>query len=479
MKKIYLAATVLISLASCFVTSCSNEDGLAGEESIVVKSTCEKIHERITVSRGASTRAAMGDDMSINFAEGDKLYLKAVDADGNVVGFCNMDMADESAVGTPMADFEGDLVFKTDATIAHRTYYLIGKDDCLYELKQVSELAAEEDSAYDWVDDEEAKTWNMPCGCKDMAVVETMTDAIAKYSALTYEDDVDSRSIGTVELSQQNVFLKSQLTFKSETRISAGDKLSIGCKCDEATSLPAEITTKAVGGDVVAEFVVPMSNNTFSHPQFIISKEGCVSLNVKFGKASNEVNRGTVYSVNKTVDSSMKLKLTKDMPVGTLGVVNGREAIVVDLGVPYGKVGIALMNEGATSIYRENGEYTNLGTRYNFQEAVELNDDKAFGEGWYLPTKEEFEALANLTDAEGNKVVKWNAEEVGLEWDFGTGKLFLQGYWYDDCRYWSCTSFDTTRNDYAYFLYSSGGKCEVGFNKSTFRYPLRLFCTLP
>ena len=469
---------VFISLSSCVITSCTNEDELTEEQPIIAKSSCEVIHENITVSRGSLTRVAIDDNMDINFQQGDKLYLEAVDSDGKIVGFGSMEMTEESEAGTTTADFEGDLAFKTDALIAHRTYFLIGKDDCRYEFKRVDELATENDSPYAWVDDDDVKVWEQPCGYNDLSIVGTLADAIGKYSELTYEDNVNSRYITNINLSQQNVFLQCQLVFNSETGISEGELLSIGCKYDEASALPAEITTKTVDDVVVAEFVVPISN-VFSHPQFIVFKEGYAPFNVKFGKASNEVNRGTVYSVNKTVENSMKLMLTKDMPVGTIGVVDGREAIVVDLGEPFGKVGIAIINEGATCIYRVDGEYVNLGTSYNFYDADELNKSNTLGEYWYVPTKEEFEALANLKDAEGNKIVKWNSDELGLEWDFGTGKLFLQGYWFDQCRYWSCTPENDTSNTYGYFLYSDAGRCEVGRSLSTYSYRLRLFCKLP
>ena len=478
LNKNIFAATALISLTSCFITSCTSEDNLVVEEPAVVKSSCEKIHESVTVSRGALSRASIDEDMYLNFEEGDKLYLKAVDAEGNIVGFGSMEITEESITGKTTADFEGDLAFKTDAVIAHRTYFLIGKNDCRYNFKEVSELAAEAGSEYAWVDDDDVKAWEQPCGYNDFSVVSTLADAIEKYSELTYDDNVNSHSIKNLELSQQNVFLQCKLELKSETGISDGEVLSIGCKYDEASVLPAEITTKTVDDAVVAEFVVPISN-VFSHPQFIVSKEGYAPFNVKFGKASNEVNRGSIYSVNKAVDKSMKLMLTKDMPVGTIGVVDGREAIAVDLGETFGKVGIAIINEGATCIYREDGQYVNLGTSYNFYDAVELKNSNTLGEYWYIPTKEEFEALANLKDAEGNKIVKWNSDELGLEWDFGTGKLFLQGYWFDQCRYWSCTPETNTSDTYGYFLYSDAGRCEVGRSLSTYSYRLRLFCKLP
>lgn len=473
------AVAAFISFAACFMTSCTPEDDLNEEQPAVVKSSCEVVHESVTVGRGALSRAAIDDNMDIIFQEGDRLFLEAVDADGKIVGFGSMEMTEESEPGTGSASFAGDLAFKTDAAIAHRTYFLIGKDDCQYEFKEIAELAAENDSPYAWVDNEDVKAWKQPCGYKDFAVVGTIADAIEKYSELTYEDDVNSRHISSIALSQQNVFLQCQLEFESETGICADMELNVGCEYDGGSSLvPATITTKEVGDAVVAEFVMPM-NPTFTYPQFVVSRVGYAPFKVKFGKASNVLESGTIYDVKKTVDSSKKLMLTKDMPVGTIGVVDGREAIVVDLGESFGKVGIAIINEGATCIYRVDGEYVNLGTSYNFYDADELDKSNTLGEYWHVPTKEEFEALANLKDAEGNKIVKWNGDEVGLEWDFGTGKLFLQGYWYDECRYWSCTPETDTSDAYGYFLYSDCGKCEVGCSLSTYSYRLRLFCTLP
>ncbi len=87
-------------------------------------------------------------------------------------------------------------------------------------------------------------------------------------------------------------------------------------------------------------------------------------------------------------------------PVGTIGTVKGREAMVLDLGGTIGKVAVATMNVGAASV-------SDYGSDFNI---ADVNDPSKNGltDGWYVPSKEELDALFdNLT---------FNEARTGLEW---------------------------------------------------------------
>lgn len=102
-----------------------------------------------------------------------------------------------------------------------------------------------------------------------------------------------------------------------------------------------------------------------------------------------------------TICSAVQAQMPNiNSPVGTKGVLKGREAIVVDLGGTIGKVAVATQNVGASDI-------SSYGTRFIVED---VNDPSKNGltDGWYVPSKEELEALyANLS---------FNGESSGLEW---------------------------------------------------------------
>lgn len=81
--------------------------------------------------------------------------------------------------------------------------------------------------------------------------------------------------------------------------------------------------------------------------------------------------------------------LTWDSPVGTVGMLDGRECVVVDLGGNVGKLAIATNNVGASSP-------TAKGTEMTWQDAVNHQNREDWGIGWRLPSQEEIEALRNF-----------------------------------------------------------------------------------
>ena len=104
-------------------------------------------------------------------------------------------------------------------------------------------------------------------------------------------------------------------------------------------------------------------------------------------------------------------------PVGELGTIGGREAIVVDLGGSIGKVAVATKNIGAT----DDNPY---GTEFNSEEAFDTSVT-GLTDGWYVPSAAELEALMGHLQA--------NQAFTGLEWNVTqTSALQFPGYKSDE-----------------------------------------------
>ena len=117
----------------------------------------------------------------------------------------------------------------------------------------------------------------------------------------------------------------------------------------------------------------------------------------------------TVYNTAMAED----IYLTSESAVGTIGALAGREAIVVDLGEPLGKVAVATMNVGATGL-------ADGGTQFVVTDAL---DQKMNGltRGWYVPSKEELTALKDH--------LKASTTMTGLEWQVtDKATLYLPAY---------------------------------------------------
>ena len=121
----------------------------------------------------------------------------------------------------------------------------------------------------------------------------------------------------------------------------------------------------------------------------------------------------TVCSTVKAQEES----LTMLSPVGTIGTLDGREAMVVDLGGSIGKVAIATMNVGATNV-------NDYGTPFSAEDALD-SDKNGLTDGWYVPSDLELTLLYPKLD--------FNKARTGLEWMVtGNSKLTFPGKYYSD-----------------------------------------------
>lgn len=159
--------------------------------------------------------------------------------------------------------------------------------------------------------------------------------------------------------------------------------------------------------------------------------------------------------------------LSSNDAVGTIGVVDGLPAIVVDFSGT--KKAVALMNTGALCPEA-------YGTYYTF-----ANQSSGLANGWYVPTRTELEALAAITNA-------WTTQNGvnGRLFTISTGKtLFLPAAGFVDNKYsnglsnvttfgyyWSSTNYDET---YAYSLQFSSAVNNTNSSYQVDGLPVRPF----
>ena len=193
--------------------------------------------------------------------------------------------------------------------------------------------------------------------------------------------------------------------------------------------------------------------------------------------ATEVLTSDAAQALNAPVRFVCKFVLTADDPVGTIGRVDGRDAMVIDLGGNFGKYAIALHNEGATSD-NDHGTYFKGVDSY-----------KAFSSGsWRLPTKEELEAFRDTY----KDYITTNA--AGAILTLGDNQLLLpySGYVniYDkliysdtDFKCWSSTMTSHRSQDrggsittyYYYVLTLSSSVKDVGYFNVDSKMPVRLF----
>ena len=189
------------------------------------------------------------------------------------------------------------------------------------------------------------------------------------------------------------------------------------------------------------------------------------------GTKNATLTNGKNYTASVTL---MKLPtLNGSSEEGSVGVIGGLPAIVVDLGT-IGKKAVALMNTGALCP-------EHYGKYYTF-----ANQSSELKDYWVVPTQAELKALAGKTNA----WVTQNGVDGGL-FTIGSEKLFLPAAGFYDNNstptllndtwgyYWSSTS--TTTEGYAYSLQFNGVITTLSLNSSekTDGLSVRPFHSLP
>ena len=135
--------------------------------------------------------------------------------------------------------------------------------------------------------------------------------------------------------------------------------------------------------------------------------------------------------------TAMAETLTAESEVGTVGILAGREAMVVDLGGSIGKVAIAMKNVGAV-------EFEDYGTRFTATDALDPEKNE-LTDGWYIPSREETEALNSYLQWESNHSAVYYNDNNHLQLPLYRSGESHYGYYIT-----STTSVSESYTNYAY-----------------------------
>lgn len=213
---------------------------------------------------------------------------------------------------------------------------------------------------------------------------ESITNAIVPFSFATSVVRVSctglkpNTAIGSADIS--NVNTSCVLSFANGTVTAGGADEGTIARSNADGFGQAKVNAE---GDACFQFAVPALSSSTGRTLTIV-QEGDEYVDEKFSKASIGPN----LSVN-TICTMRNFNITADSPVGTIGSIAGRKAIVVNL---YGaKYAVALCNEGATS---ERGT-DSYGSLYTYNDAAEFFHGSELNV-WRVPSLDEMTELANM-----------------------------------------------------------------------------------
>lgn len=372
-------------LAVLAFTACSNDsDEAAGSDNHIW-------HVSLTASMGDATNralSAVGENIAANFAQNDEVVV--VDADGStVVGTLKAQTAGESTTlsgvldATSLAENEVVTLRYLSATPNY--------DGQKGTLEEISSYA---------VGTLKVKTVT-PLTFESNSVTLAPQQSITKFTFKYGSSDISVKTFG----------------------IAATGLVQKGTETVGAVTGTLATASKEV---YVALRNTSSSQQTYSF--YIQDNTGNWYTGTKKATLANGKNYTATVAMTKLSELTSSTE-------GTVGVIDGLPAIVVDLGSTIGNKAVALMNTGALCP-EHYGEYLTFANR-----ASGLSD------GWYVPTQAELTALAGKTKA----WVTQNGVNGGL-FTIGSEKLFLPaaGYYDTDdtpgflyvttwCYYWSST----------------------------------------
>ncbi|MCQ2198044.1 MAG: hypothetical protein MJZ60_11040, partial [Bacteroidaceae bacterium] len=200
---------------------------------------------------------------------------------------------------------------------------------------------------------------------------------------------------------------------------SADDK-SITLDCGDGVTLTESAT----------DFFIAMPAGTYTGVSITLTDDAGKVCVKKLSSTKNLViTRSNITPASFTASTFMPT-ITASSPVGTIGMLDGREGIVVDFGGSIGKVVVATMNVGATSVdYATAADNaTCYGVQYNAQDASDPSK-MGLADGWRAPKQAELKALYELSGGAWSAADYDNHKAAGYVWTIGTGEnqntLFL------------------------------------------------------
>ena len=298
MKTKNMLWAALSMTAALVMTACSNDDNIV-ETPAAPQAEVKTIPYTVTVNDGAATTRATvdSDNKTLRFATGDKLYITGT----NVKGVLEI----TSGVGeTTGATFSGDLTNNGGGTVdpdLSLTATLVSAQQTVGTEVSVSESGA--------------VTVNYPT----TTYSDDVATAVQKYSWLTGTSTYSAKSF---TLSQETAFLNFEITFVDGT--TTGTELSAVVSNNGSAIATANVTTKTVGGKVVAKFVLPVASTTALNG-------ATVTMGDKAARAINNATlTGKVYNVKKTQKAIATANTLAASAVGDVIGANGNAYTVDD-----------------------------------------------------------------------------------------------------------------------------------------------------
>lgn len=445
MKKVktrkFLWAMLPMMAAALMTTACSSDDD---STSVTPKpaddQTVKTIPYTVTVGQGTTTRASVAsDDITLQFAEGDKLYVENKSA--NVYGCLTLKSGDAGKDNG--ATFSGNLNYTGSAPTAdlELTATLVGKDD---------KLATTDGSKVTGF-----KAYNASDN-----ICATMADAVAKFSKLQGKNNYGAKSFA---LSQQTAFLKFKVILEDGTT-PGNNAVAVTVK-DGNTTLGTG-TTVASGTaqftDTYAEFVLPVADNTSisdDAKMWVGSVGTPADESIDLG-GSNTLAAGKVYEVaDKTKDF---VRLWAGGPVWATKNLGATSV------TGYGKY----YEWGETTGYEETESHAFGNAATDGKTKLDNEDDAAYVASsgtWRMPTIDEFDNLLSNVTYTWTTVNSKNGGTFTGNTTGYTGKaIFLPGGGHRASNpnqffdkgvggwYWS-SSLDTNYQNVRYLILNSSG----------------------
>ena len=387
-------------LAVLAFTACSNDsDEAAGNDNHIW-------HVSLTASMGDATNralSAVGENIAANFAQNDEVIV--VDADGStVVGTLKAQTAGGST--TLSGELKNTSLADNEVVSLHYLSATPNYDGQKGRLAEISSYA---------VGTLKVKT-KSPLTFESNSVTLAPQQSITKF---TFKDGSSDISVKTFGIAAPGLVQKGTETVGAVT----------GTLATANTEVYVALRNTSTTQQNYSFYIQDNTGNWYR------------------GTKKATLTNGKYYTA--TVSLTKLSELTSSTE-GTVGVIGKLPAIVIDLGETIGKKAVALMNTGALCP-------EHYGKYYTF--ANQSSDLKDY---WYVPTKDEFDALVGKTNA-------WVTQNgvAGRQYTIVTGKtLFFPAAGYDldpshswtDVTtfgyYWSSTSFDTG-NAYCYSFSSA------------------------
>ena len=352
-------------LAVLAFTACSNDsDEAAGNDNHIW-------HVSLTASMGDATNRALsadGENIAANFAQNDEVVV--VDADGStVVGTLK---AQTAGVSTTLSGKLNNTSLGDNEVVSLR--YLSATPNYDGQKGTLAEI-----SSYA-VGTLKVKTVT-PLTFESTSVSLAPQQSITKF---TFKDGSSDISVKTFGIAAPGLVQKGSATVGAVT----------GTLSSASKEVYVALRNTSTTQQIYSFYIQDDDGNWYK------------------GTKNATLTNGKNYTASVTL---MKLPtLNGSSEEGSVGVIGGLPAIVVDLG-GIGKKAVALMNAGALCP-------EHYGNFYTF-----ANQSSGLSNSWYVPSQEELNALAGKTKA-------WVTQNGvnGCRFTIGSEKLFLPAAGYDD-----------------------------------------------